>query len=72
MSTMLLGRSTVVVGMSTMVLGSSTLVLVRSTMVSGLVCSGLIWPEYYSISAADMFVLVHSNFDHDYDYYYYY
>ena len=31
----------------------------RSTLVSGLV-----WPVYYSISAADMFVLVLSNFDH--------
>ena len=26
--------------------------------------SRLVWPEYYSISAADVFVLVHSNFDH--------
>ena len=31
---------------------------------SGLVWSGLVWPAYYSISAADMFVHVHSNFDH--------
>ena len=31
------------------------------------------FPEYYSISAADMFVLVHSNFgDHSYNYYNYY
>ena len=60
-----------------MVLGRSTVVLGTSTMVSDLVGSGLVWsglvrPEYYSISAADMFVLVHSNFDHNYNYYYYY
>ena len=29
------------------------------------VWSGLVWPQYYSISASDMFVFVHSNFDHD-------
>ena len=35
---------------------------------SGLVWSGLVWPEYYYISVADIFVLVHSNFDHNYNY----
>ena len=46
---------------------------VSGLVLSDLVWSGLVWPEYYSISAADMFVLVHSNFgDHkNYDDAYY-
>ena len=57
--TMALGRYTRLLGRSNIVLRRSTMVLCRCTMVSSLV-----WLEYYSISAADMFVLVHSDFDH--------